>query len=144
MENKKKVILVHPDKQHSFQTAAVLLDMGVLEAGAVTLNGALTFAGEVYMGTHLQDILSEMRGRNESITLFTGLTNLVLPDTLNEDATDRVWVGDVFSNMAGNQTHYLTYEANAGSLSVVYVPETTTTTLSLLALATLTMRRRRK
>lgn len=120
------------------------LDMDVLDAGTVTLNGALTFAGKVCMGSHLRNILSEMRGWEESVNLFTGLTNLVLPDTVNEDATGRVWVGDVFSNMGGNQTHYLTYEANVGSLSVVYVPETTTTTLSLLALAGLTMRRRRK
>ena len=37
MENKKKVILVHPDKQHSFQTAAVLLDMGVLDKYITTV-----------------------------------------------------------------------------------------------------------
>lgn len=120
------------------------LDMDVWDAGAVTLNGNLTFAGEIYMGTHLQRILSEMRGWKESVTLFTGLTDFAFPQSHSLTGDGYLWVGDVFSNMAGNQTYYLTYEANVGSLSVVYVPETTTTTLSLLALAGLTTRRRRK
>ena len=120
------------------------LDMYILDGGAVALCGALTFGGQITMGDSLRTTLEEMREGSGSITLFTGLTHLVLPGTVREDATGRVWVGDVFSNMEGNRTHYLTYEANVGSLSVVYIPEVTTTTLSLLALAGLTMRRRRK
>lgn len=120
------------------------LDMYILDGGAVALCGALTFGGQITMGDCLRTTLEEMREGSGSITLFTGLTHLVLPGTVREDATGRVWVGDVFSNMEGNRTHYLTYEANVGSLSVVYIPETTTTTLNLLALAGLTMRRRRK
>ncbi len=37
MEKLKKVVLVHPDKQHSFKTAAALLDMGVLDKYITTV-----------------------------------------------------------------------------------------------------------
>lgn len=125
-------------------TDGATLDMDFLDTGAVTLNGNLTFSGEVYMGAHLQDILSEMRGWKESVTLFTGLTDFVLPQSLSLTGDGYLSVGDVFSNMVGNQTHYLAYEANVGCLSVVYIPETTTTTLSLLAMTVLATRRKRK
>ena len=120
------------------------LDMDALDAGAVTLNGALTFGGQVTMGDKLLGILSEMGGWEESVTLFTGLTNLVLPAVAADDAADRLWVGDVFSNLAGNENYYFNYVPEVGSLSVVFIPEPATATLSLLALAALAARRRRK
>ena len=120
------------------------LDMDALDVGAVTLNGALTFGGLVTMGDKLLGILSEMSGWEESVTLFTGLTDLVLPAVAADDAADRLWVGDVFSNLAGNENYYFNYVPEVGSLAVVHVPEPTTTTLSLLALAALAARRRRK
>ena len=120
------------------------LDMDALDVGAVTLNGALTFGGQVTMGDKLLGILSEMSGWEESVTLFTGLTDLVLPAVAADDAADRLWVGDVFSNLAGDEHYYFNYKADVGSLSVVFIPEPTTATLSLLALAALAARRRRK
>lgn len=85
-----------------------------------------------------------MQGWEESITLFTGLTNLVLPGTVSEDATGRVWVGDVFSNMEGHTQYCFNYSPDVGSLAVVYIPELATSTLSLLALTALATRRKRK
>ncbi len=120
------------------------LDMMSLDAGAVTLNGALTFGGQVEMGEHLMAILDEMSGWNESVTLFTGLTNLVLPVTASSEASSRVWVGDVFSNLVGYEQYYFNYVPDVGSLMVVHVPEPTTTTLGLLTLTGLALRRRRK
>ena len=120
------------------------LDMMSLDAGAVTINGALTFGGQVTMGDKLLGILSEMSGWEESVTLFTGLTDLVLPAVAADDAADRLWVGDVFSNLAGNENYYFNYVPEVGSLAVVHVPEPTTTTLGLLALSALAARRRRK
>lgn len=120
------------------------LDMDALDVGAVTLNGALTFGGQVTMGDKLLGILSEMSGWEESVTLFTGLTDLVLPAVAADDAADRLWVGDVFSNLAGNENYYFNYVPEVGSLAVVHVPEPATTTLGLLALSALAARRRRK
>ncbi len=37
MENKPKVIVVHPDKQHSFMTAKAIKDMGVLDKYITTV-----------------------------------------------------------------------------------------------------------
>ena len=120
------------------------LDMDALDVGAVTLNGALTFGGQVTMGDKLLGILSEMSGWEESVTLFTGLTDLVLPAVAADDAADRLWVGNVFSNLAGNENYYFNYVPEVGSLAVVHVPEPTTTSLGLAALAALAARRRRK
>lgn len=120
------------------------LDMDALDVGAVTLNGALTLGGQVTMGDKLHGILSEMSGWEESVTLFTGLTDLVLPAVAADDAADRLWVGDVFSNLAGNENYYFNYVPEVGSLVVVHVPEPTTTSLGLAALVALAMRRRRK
>ena len=120
------------------------LDMMSLDAGAVTLNGALTFGGQVEMGENLMAILNEMRGWEESATLFTGIESLVLPLVVTSGDSGRVWAGDVFSNLAGNESYYIDFKADVGALLVVHVPEPATTTLSLLALAGLCARRRRK
>ena len=120
------------------------LDMMSLDAGAVTINGALTFGGQVKMGEHLMAILYEMRGWEESLTLFTGIESLVLPQVVTSGDSGRVWVGDVFSNMAGNESYYIDFKADVGALLVVHVPEPATTTLSLLALCALASRRRRR
>ncbi|MBO5684647.1 MAG: PEP-CTERM sorting domain-containing protein [Akkermansia sp.] len=119
------------------------LDMMSLDAGAVTLNGALTFGAQVEMGENLMAILNEMRGWEESVTLFTGIESLVLPQVVTSGDSGRVWVGDVFSNLAGNESYYIDFKADVGALLVVHVPEPTTTSLSLLVLAALAMRRRR-
>ena len=121
-----------------------MLDMDFLDAGAVTLNGALTFGGQVTMGDMLLSTLEEMHRKDEFVTLFTGVTHLELSDSLASESTGRLWVGDVFSNLAGDEHYYFNYEADAGSLSIVYIPEPTTATLSLLVLAGLAARRRRK
>lgn len=52
--------------------------------------------------------------------------------------------GEAFSNLAGDEHYYFNYMADAGSLSIVYIPEPTTATLSLLALTGLADRQRRK
>lgn len=96
------------------------------------------------MGDKLLGILSEMSGWEESVTLFTGLTDLVLPAVAADDAADRLWVGDVFSNLAGNENYYFNYVPEVGSLAVVHVPEPATTSLGLAALVALAARRRRK
>ncbi len=119
------------------------LDMMSLDAGAVTINGALTFGGKVEMGENLMAILNEMRGWEESVTLFTGIESLVLPQVVTSGDSGRVWVGNVFSNLAGNESYYIDFKADVGALLVVHVPEPTTTSLSLLVLAALAMRRRR-
>ena len=120
------------------------LDMMSLDAGAVTINGALTFGGQVEMGTNLMAILNEMRGWEESVTLFTGIESLVLPQMVASGDSGRVWVGNVFSNLAGNESYYIDFKADVGALLVVHVPEPTTTALSMLALSSLVVRRRRK
>ena len=120
------------------------LDMMSLDAGAVTINGALTFGGKVEMGEHLMAILKEMRGWEDSVTLFTGIDSLVLPQVVTGGESDRVWVGNVFSNLTEYQNYYIDFKAGVGALLVVRVPEPTTTTLSLLALTALALRRRRK
>ena len=125
-------------------TDGAMLDMDFLDAGAVTLNGALTFGGQVTMGDMLLSTLEEMHRKDEFVTLFTGVTHLELSDSPASESTGRLWVGDVFSNLAGDEHYYFNYEADAGSLSIVYIPEPTTATLSLLALAGLAARRRRK
>lgn len=120
------------------------LDMDNPDAGAVTLNGALTFGGQVTMGENLLAILLEMSAWGESVTLFTGIESLVLPVMASSKASNHVWVGDVFSNLVGYEQYYFNYVPDVGSLMVVHVPEPTTTTLGLLTLAGLTLRRRRK
>lgn len=121
------------------------LDMTNLGAGAVTLNGALTFGGKVTMGDNLLAIVNEMSGWEESITLFTGLSNVSLPGVTEAASAEKVLASNVFSNVTNNQV-YISYQVidNVGSLMVVHVPEPTTSTLSLLALAALVARRRRK
>lgn len=125
--------------------AGATLDMADLDAGAVTINGALTFGGKVQMGAQLLAMVDSMTGWEESVTLFTGLTDgVTLPATVS-DAASMVQASEVFSNVQNN-TLYVSYQVidNVGSLMVVHVPEPATTTLSLLALAALAARRRRK
>ncbi len=121
------------------------LDMTTLGAGAVTLNGALTFGGKVTMGANLLAIVNEMSGWDESITLFTGLSDVTLPSEADAASDGKVLASEVFTNVNNTQL-YVTYQVidNVGSLLVVHVPEPTTATLSLLALAALAARRRRK
>ena len=120
------------------------LDMVGLDAGAVLLNGSLTFSGQVTIGESLLTLLEDIKVQTEGMVLFTGIDSLTLPDMVTTTASARLWAGSVFSNLPG-QNYYLDYKADAGSLSLVYaVPEPATATLSLLALAALASRRRRK
>ena len=112
------------------------LDMMSLDAGAVTLNGALIFGAQVTLGENL--------GHEGSITLFTGLENVDWATVTGNAVSDCVWAGAVFSNMAGNHSYYLNYASDTGSLVMQIVPEPATASLSLLALAGLAARRRRK
>ena len=121
------------------------LDMDYLDAGAVTLNGALTFGEQVTIGENLLALLEDIKTQTEGVALFTGIDSLTLPQTATTTTSGRVWAGVVFSNLASNQNYYLVYQADTGTLSIVYnVPEPATATLSLLALAALAARRRRK
>ena len=121
------------------------LDMMSLDAGAVTINGALTLGGQVKMGEHLLAAVEELTCYDPGLVLFTGLTNLVLPVAASELESDRVLASSVFSNVE-NPDLYVTYHVvdNVGSLMVMSVPEPTTTSLSLAALVALAMRRRRR
>ena len=121
------------------------LDMENLDAGAVTLNGALTFGEQVTIGDNLLALLEDIKTQAEGVALFTGIDSLTLPQTATTTTSGRVWAGVVFSNLASNQNYYLVYQADTGTLSIVYtVPEPAAATLSLLALAALAARRRRK
>ncbi len=126
--------------------AGSTLDMVDMNLGAVTLNGALTFGGSVIMGENLLAIVNEMSEWEQSVTLFTGLSDVIMPTvTAGELESSQVLASSVFSNVQ-NENLYVNYQVinNVGSLTVVYIPEPATTTLSLLALSALAMRRRRK
>ncbi len=117
---------------------------GITDSAGVTLNGALTFGGQVQMGTALlADVLA--LGKGESLRLFTGDG---LSVSMGNTALTEARVGEYFSNsaLASMENCYVTYTnvGNVGSLVIVNVPEPTTTTLSLLALSALVARRRRK
>ena len=125
--------------------AGATLDMTNLNAGAVTLNGALTFGGQVQMGEQLLAAVDAMSGWQE-LVLFTGLAGGVsLPSTVATNADEMVRASEVFSNVT-NGNLYVSYQVidNVGSLMVINVPEPATTTLSLLALTALAARRRRR
>jgi hypothetical protein len=121
------------------------LEMNNREAGAVTLNGSLTFGGTISMGDNLLAIVNEMNSWGESVTLFTGLTDVLNLPASGSATESRVLASEVFGNVNNNQV-YISYQVidNVGSLMVIHVPEPTTATLSLLALAALAARRRRK
>ena len=120
------------------------LDMVNLDVGAVTLNGALTFGGQVTIGENLLALLEDIKGQTEGMVLFTGIDSLTLPDVAITTASARLWAGSVFSNLPGTQGYFLDYKADTGTLSIVYIPEPATASLSLLALAALAARRRRR
>ena len=124
--------------------ADATLDMDNLNAGAVTLNGALTFGGKVQMGAELLATVGSMSGY-QSLVIFTGLTGADPLVSMPADAEGLVQASEVFSNVQNNSL-YVSYQVidNVGSLMVIHVPEPATTTLSLLALSALAMRRRRK
>ena len=126
--------------------AGSTLDMVDMNLGAVTLNGALTFGGSVIMGENLLAIVNEMSEWEQSVTLFTGLSDVIMPTvTAGELESSQVLASSVFSNVQ-NENLYVNYQVinNVGSLTMVYIPEPATTTLSLLALSALAARRRRK
>ena len=124
--------------------AGSTLDMDNLNAGAVTLNGALTFGGKVQMGENLLDAVGAMSGY-QSLVLFTGLTGADILTSGTTQAGELVQASEVFSNVTNDKV-YVSYQVidNVGSLMVIHVPEPATTTLGLLALTALAARRRRK
>ena len=121
------------------------LDMMILDAGAATINGALTFGGQVEMGENLLAAVEGLTCYAPGLVLFTGLTDLVLPVAASKLESDRVLAISVFSNVETSSL-YVTYqvEDNVGSLLIVNIPEPTSTSLGLAALVALAMRRRRK
>ncbi len=126
--------------------AGATLDMVDMSAGAVTLNGALTFDGQLAAGENLLAILNEMSSwQSGELTLFTGLTSVSI-STLESESGSSVLASSIFSNVQTEDV-YVEYQVidNVGSLIVTKpIPEPTTATLSLLALAGLCARRRRK
>ena len=124
--------------------AGSTLDMVSLDAGAVALNGTLTFGGKISIGENLLALLNEKLGWESSVTLFTGLERVDMSAVTGNSDGGLVWAGDVFSNMGDNRHFQISYVAEVGSLVVAIVPEPATSTLSLLALAALAARRRRK
>ena len=136
----------------TLNTSLTLADGATLEMNnltadtTVTINGALTFSGQVELGTKLLAAVNALSGWEESLTLFTGLAGGVsLPSTVATNADEMVRASEVFSNVT-NGNLYVSYQVidNVGSLMVINVPEPATTTLSLLALTALAARRRRK
>lgn len=121
------------------------LEMDNLNAGAVNLNGSLTFGNSITMGDKLLAIVNEINSWDESVTLFTGISDMAGLPTTGSSTDSKVLASEVFSNVRNKQV-YITYQVinNVGSLMIVHVPEPTTATLSLLALAGLAARRRRK
>ena len=122
------------------------LDMYSIEQSAVTLDGTLTFNGQVELGGNLLAILAEMSSwQSQELTLFTGLSDIALP-SMESDNGSSVLASTLFSNVQ-SENMYVEYHVidNVGSLVVTMtIPEPATTTLSLLALSALAMRRRRK
>ena len=133
--------------------------------GTLTLEGALNLqTGLTLSGTVLETISGLEEG--QSHILFSGVSALNVQETMTlsnmrsiaaqtqQTASYRelmdgqqVEAGDYFSNLAGNSGLVLSYNSEAGTVSVSHtqaIPEPTTATLSLLALAGLCARRRRK
>jgi len=119
------------------------LEMSGLEAGAVTLSGALTFGAGLQMGESLLASVGAL-DYGETLNLFTGLSGVNLPVVVDTESS-RVLASSVFSNVQSD-TLYVDYRVidNVGTLLVANVPEPATATLSLMALAALAARRRRK
>ena len=119
------------------------LEMSGLEAGAVTLSGALTFGTGLQMGESLLASVGAL-DYGETLNLFTGLSGVNLPVVVDTESS-RVLASSVFSNVQSD-TLYVDYRVidNVGTLLVANVPEPATATLSLMALAALAARRRRK
>lgn len=133
--------------------------------GTLTLEGALNLqTGLTLSGTMLETIAGLEEG--QSHILFSGVTELNVQESMTlsnmrsiaaqtqETASYRglmdgqqVAAGDYFCNLAGNSGLVLSYNSEAGTVSISHtqaIPEPTTATLSLLALAGLCARRRRK
>ena len=119
------------------------LEMSGLEAGAVTLSGALTFGSGLKLGEFLLASVGAL-DYGETLNLFTGLSGVNLPVVVDTESS-RVLASSVFSNVQSD-TLYVDYRVidNVGTLLVANVPEPATATLSLMALAALAARRRRK
>lgn len=138
----------------SLATAGLTLGDGVtLEmsttGNGVNLNGAaLTFGNSLKLGEQLLAEVLALRG-GESVELFAGVGefNTLGGGSHASSVSGAVQASEYFTNLAGKDGLYITYEkiGETGSLMVVnMVPEPTTATLSLLALAGLAARRRRR
>ena len=119
--------------------------------GAITINGGLTLGqGLTLSGGILADIRSLQAG--QSLTLVSGLESLAVQTQELVRSVEYTAVlggqelaaADYFSNLQGADNLVLAYDAAAGTMSIIAIPEPTTATLSLLALAGLCARRRRK
>ena len=111
----------------------------------VTLGGALTLGSGIKLGTNL-DAAIDMLTEGDSLTLFTGVTNLTYSgQTVALMSTDVAPV-DAATVFAGLDTgvYEIAFAQNSVSINMLSIPEPTTATLSLLALAGLAARRRRK
>ena len=138
----------------SLATASLTLGDGVtLEmsttGNGVNLNGAaLTFGNSMKLGEQLLAEVLALRG-GESVELFAGVGefNTLGGGSHASSISGAVQASEYFTNLAGKDGLYITYEkiGETGSLMVVnMVPEPTPATLSLLALAGLAVRRRRR
>lgn len=128
--------------------------------GEAVLNGTLTLQMGLEMGDDLLALVSGM-SVGESVTLFSGVTDLTLQSTVTlydarslEQQTRealsyeplQVNAADYFANLNANCGLIITYSAEQGTVSISQqsIPEPTTTALGLLALAGMAARRRRK
>lgn len=116
-------------------TMGATLGMG----SALTLNGTL-LKGDLFD--------SLMNGTVTSITLFTGVDELYIGESVEAITTDYIFTGDdmaaAFTNNLDASVYQVAYAAEGGLVTMSLVPEPATATLSLLALAALCARRRRK
>ncbi|MBO5060344.1 MAG: glycosyltransferase family 4 protein [Clostridia bacterium] len=97
MENKPKVIVVHPDKQHSFMTAKAIKDMGVLDKYITTVydkNASFThILASLLKGNFRKKLKAHKSGllEDSDVKQYAELTSLFLFILVRIDKTKRIY-----------------------------------------------------
>jgi len=128
-------------------TSTKTLTIDNIESNSITLNGALLLpSGErITLSGNILDTLAGL-GKNDRLTLFTGVSSLELGGTSYNElaASEATDLSNYFTFDGLEQGNYqLGYADGVVSVQSL-IPEPTTATLSLLALAGLAARRRRR